>query len=92
MPSTLARRPSDGDDPRRLQFGAILAKLRHSGSPGLSPQERVLVVELFRAAAMTQDPRILKLRDELSAAHLEFCFRLPCPAVRSPGSGDQGPG
>lgn len=79
MSTTTKRRPGDGQDPRHLQFGAILTKIRFGGSPALSPQERVLVVELFRAAAMTQDPRILKLRDELSAAHLEFCFRLPSP-------------
>lgn len=78
MPSTLERRPNPGDnDPRRIQFGAILEKIRRGGSPALSPQERVIVVELFRAAAMTNDPRALKLRDEISAAHLEFCFRLP---------------
>lgn len=78
MPSTLERRPSPEDnDPRRLQFGAILEKIRRGGSPALAPQERVIVVELFRAAAMTNDPRVLKLRDEISAAHLEFCFRLP---------------
>lgn len=78
MPATLERRPSPEDnDPRRIQFGAILEKIRRGGSPALSPQERVIVVELFRAAAMTNDPRVVKLRDEISAAHLEFCFRLP---------------
>jgi hypothetical protein len=78
MPETIERRPSPEDnDPRRLQFGAILEKIRRGGSPALAPQERVLVVEIFRAAAMTNDPRAIKLRDEISAAHLEFCFRLP---------------
>lgn len=79
MPSTLSRRPSSGDnfDPRKLQFGSILEKIRRGGSHALSNQERVLVVELFRAAAISGDRRLLKLRDELSAAHLEYCFRLP---------------
>lgn len=78
MPATLSRRPGGDDhDPRRIQFGAILEKLRRGGSPALSESERLIVVELFRAAAITQDPRVLKLRDEISAAHLEFCFRLP---------------
>jgi hypothetical protein len=80
MPSTLDRRPSGDDnsnDPRRLQFGAILEKIRRGGSDALSQQERLIVVELFRAAAITKDPRCLKLRDEVSAAHLEYCFRLP---------------
>ena len=75
MTTTLPR-PGD-NDPRRIQFGAILEKIRRGGSPAISPQERIFVVELFRAAAMTQDSRVLKMRDEISAAHLEFCFRLP---------------
>ena len=83
MPATLDRRPpGDDNDPRRIQFGRILEKIRRGGSPALDPQERVFVVELFRAAAMTNDPRALKLRDEISAAHLEFCFRLP-PKTRA---------
>lgn len=89
MPTATAPRPNDGQDPRNIQFGAILAKIRYGGSPSLTPQERVIVVELFRAAAMTQDPRILKLRDELSAAHLEFCFRLPCSQAVEEHTDDQ---
>jgi hypothetical protein len=78
MPSTLERRPSPGDnDPRRIQFGAILEKIRRGGSPALNEGERIFIVEIFRACAMTNDPRARKLRDEISAAHLEFCFRLP---------------
>ena len=79
MPATLDRRPSeDESDPRRIQFGAILEKLRRGGSQALNNNERVLVVELFRAASITSDKRVTKLRDEISAAHLEYCFRLPC--------------
>jgi hypothetical protein len=75
MPATLPR--PNGDDPRRIQFRAVLEKIRRGGSDALTNQERILVTELFRTAAITQDPRVLKLRDEISAAHLEFCFRLP---------------
>lgn len=75
MPATLPR--PDSNDPRRIQFGAILEKIRRGGSDALTNQERIIVAELFRAAAITRDPRALKLRDEISAAHLEFCFRLP---------------
>jgi len=79
MPAILDRRPSEGDDrdPRKLQFGAILEKLRRGGSGALKEAERLTVVEIFRCASITQDKRMLKLRDELSAAHLEYCFRLP---------------
>ena len=79
MPITADRpsHPEDNGDFRPIQFGAILEKIRRGGSPALSPQERIIVVELFRACAMTSDPRALKLLDEVSAAHLEFCFRLP---------------
>jgi hypothetical protein len=77
MPRTLTRPSDSGDDPRKIQFGTILEKIRRGGSDALNGQERLIVVELFRAATMTRDPRCLKLRDEISAAHLEFCFRLP---------------
>jgi hypothetical protein len=77
MPATLDRRPRDDNDPRKLQFGKILEKIKRRGHESLTGNERMFVVEIFRAAAMTNDPKILRLRDEISAAHLEFCFRLP---------------
>jgi hypothetical protein len=79
MPATLDRRPhgDDSNDPKRIQFGAILEKIRRGGSGCLTNAERVAVVEIFRCATLTQDKRVLKLRDEISAAHLEYCFRLP---------------
>jgi hypothetical protein len=80
MPSTILRPPTEPeDDPRKIQFGAILEKLRRGGSDSLLKEERIAVVEIFRCAAITQDRRVLRLRDELSAAHLEYCFRLPPP-------------
>ena len=78
MPSTLERRPSPGDnDPRRIQFGAILEKIRRGGSIALTEQEKLIVAEIFRAASIFKDRRAIKLRDEISVAHLEFCLRLP---------------
>jgi hypothetical protein len=80
MPAILDRRPpsDDGDrDPKRIQFGAILEKIRRGGSGCLTDAERVAVVEIFRCATLTRDKRVVKLRDEISAAHLEYCFRLP---------------
>jgi hypothetical protein len=71
-------RPGNGDnDPRSLQFGRILAKIRYGGSDALSQAERMAVVEIFRAAAITADKRVTKLKDEITCAHLEYCYRLP---------------
>jgi hypothetical protein len=77
MPATLKRPNGDDFDPKRIQFGAILEKIKRGGSPALSQSERIAIAEIFRCATLTQDPRVLKLRDEISAAHLEFCFRMP---------------
>lgn len=72
MPATLPR-PDDGDR-RRLEIGAILEKIRRGGNEALTPSERVLVVEIFRRAHT--DERLRKVREEISIAHLEYCFRL----------------
>jgi hypothetical protein len=83
MPLLKSRPPSDDDRFKRpVQFGAILEKIRRGGSNALTDHERVIVVEIFRACAMTNDKRVTKLRDEISQAHLEFCFRLPPKRTR----------
>lgn len=76
MPQTLERDRGDNGDPRKVQFGTILEKIRRGGSNALSNQERVAVVQIFRVSAVTDDKTVIKLRDEISAAHLEYCFRL----------------
>ena len=68
---------NDSNDPRRIMFGAILAKIRYGGRDNLSSAERLAVVEIFRAAAITADKRVMKLKDEITCAHLEYCYRLP---------------
>ena len=77
--ATLTKEPPDNDsnDPRRIMFGAILAKIKYGGSDALSSAERTAVVEIFRAAAITADKRVMKLKDEITCAHLEYCYRLP---------------
>lgn len=71
-------RPDNEDsDPRQVMFGRILAKIKYGGSDALSTAERLAVVEIFRAAAITADKRIIKLKDEITCAHLEYCYRLP---------------
>lgn len=77
--ATLTKEPPDSDsnDPRRIMFGAILAKIKYGGSDALNSAERTAVVEIFRAAAITADKRVMKLKDEITCAHLEYCYRLP---------------
>jgi len=72
MPATLPR-PDDGER-RQLEIGVILEKIRRGGNEALTPSERVLVVEIFRRAHT--DKRLRKVREEISIAHLEYCFRL----------------
>jgi len=68
---------NNSNDPRKIMFGAILAKIRYGGSDALNSAERTAVVEIFRAAAITADKRVMKLKDEITCAHLEYCYRLP---------------
>lgn len=78
MTTQTKERPDSGDnDHNKLLFGRILAKIKYGGSDALSSAERTAVVEIFRAAAITADRRILKLKDEITCAHLEYCYRLP---------------
>ena len=77
--NTLPRPGGDNSDsdPRQVMFNRILAKIKYGGSDALSSAERTAVVEIFRAAAITADKRITKLKDEITCAHLEYCYRLP---------------
>ena len=68
---------SSDNDPNKVMFGRILAKIKYGGSDALSTAERMTVVEIFRMAAITADKRIIKLKDEITCAHLEYCYRLP---------------
>ena len=77
--NTLSRPGEDSSDsdPRKVMFGRILAKIRYGGSDALSTAERMAVVEIFRVSAITADKRVIKLKDEITCAHLEYCYRLP---------------
>ena len=78
MTTKALERPDSGDnDPSKVMFGRILAKIRYGGGDALSTAERLAVVEIFRAAAITADRRVIKLKDEITCAHLEYCYRLP---------------
>ena len=55
----------------------MIDKIRQHGSDALTDMERMLIAEIFRAATMTTEPRVMWVRKKIQEAHLEYCFRLP---------------
>ena len=55
----------------------LVEQIRQHGSDSLTEMQRMLVVEIFRAATMTTEPRIVWVRKKIQEAHLDYCFRLP---------------
>ena len=60
----------------------IIDIIRQHGSDGLSDMQRMLVVQVFRTAAMTTEPRVIQVYNKMTEAHLEYCFRLPAQRRR----------
>ena len=54
----------------------IIRKIEQYGSDSLNYGERVFVVEVFRAAAFTNRPEVIEVKDLIQKAHLENCLRL----------------
>jgi hypothetical protein len=54
----------------------IVAKLKHAGSKGLLPEERVFIAELSRRAFVQQDRTARQLVEDIQKAHLEFTLTL----------------
>jgi len=54
----------------------VIAKIAERGSESLSHTERVFVVEVFRAAAVSDRLEIQQVKQLIQAAHLEYCFGL----------------
>jgi hypothetical protein len=74
MPAT-AERPNNGDNnDGPLMLGKILEKIKRRGSLSLSDTEKMFVTEVFRLAAMHRDPKVVKVRNEIQQAHLEYCW------------------
>jgi len=69
------REPNFGEFPPEIK--RIIEKIRQYGSDSLDDMQRMLVVQIFRTAAMTTEPRIIWIRNKIQEAHLEYCFRLP---------------
>jgi hypothetical protein len=75
MPTTKEREPEWGSFPPELR--RLIEQIRRYGSDSLDDIQRMLVVQVFRAAAMTSEPRIIFVRNKIQEAHLEYCFKLP---------------
>ena len=55
----------------------MVEQIRQHGSDSLTEMQRMLIVEIFRAATMTTEPRVMWVRKKIQEAHLDYCFRLP---------------
>ena len=55
----------------------LVETIRQKGSDALDEMQRLLVVQIFRTAAMTAEPRVTFIRQKIQEAHLDYCFRLP---------------
>lgn len=73
MPAT-AEKPDRNDHPPEI--GRIIEKIKRRGSDSLTPTERMMVVEIFRAAAMTGQKHLLIIKEDIQRAHLSYCWRL----------------
>lgn len=54
----------------------VVKKIKHYGSESLNYAERVFVVEVFRAAAVSSRPEIQEVKEMIQKAHLEYCWSM----------------
>jgi len=73
--TTKDREPSWDSFPPEMK--RLIDKIRQHGSDSLDDMQRMLVVEVFRAATMTTDPRVIWVKNRIQEAHLDYCFKLP---------------
>ena len=74
------REPSWDSFPPEMR--RLVETIKKHGSDALDEMQRILVVQIFRAAAMTNDPRVFFVRQKIQEAHLDYCFRLPAHSKR----------
>ena len=55
----------------------LVETIKKYGSDALDEMQRLLVVQIFKTAAMTAEPRVTFIRQKIQEAHLDYCFRLP---------------
>jgi hypothetical protein len=75
MPKLKEREPNWDSFPPEMR--RLVETIRQRGSDALDEMQRILVVQIFRTAAMTAEPRVNFVRQKIQEAHLDYCFRLP---------------
>lgn len=75
--STATRDREPNWDSFQPEMRRLVEQIRQHGSDSLTEMQRMLVVEIFRAATMTTEPRVVWVRKKIQEAHLDYCFRLP---------------
>ena len=75
MTKTLIREPNWDSFPPEMR--RLVEQIRQNGSDSLDDMQRMLVVQVFRTAAMTAEPRVNFVRTKIQEAHLDYCFRMP---------------
>jgi hypothetical protein len=75
MPKLKEREPDWGSFPPEMR--RLVETIRQKGGDALDEMQRLLVVQIFRTAAMTAEPRVNFVRQKIQEAHLDYCFRLP---------------
>jgi len=75
MPKLKEREPNWDSFPPEMR--RLVETIRQHGSDRLDEMQRLLVVQIFRTAAMTTEPRVNFVRQKIQEAHLDYCFRLP---------------
>ena len=66
----------------------LLIKIEALGTTSLSNAERTFIVEVFRAAALTENPNVLAVKRMIQEAHLEHCLGLKSKKKRANGPQD----
>jgi hypothetical protein len=80
MPKLKEREPNWDSFPPEMR--RLVETIRQKGSDALDEMQRILVVQIFRTAAMTAEPRVNFVRQKIQEAHLDYCFRLPAHSKR----------
>jgi hypothetical protein len=75
MTKTKEREPDWGSFPPEMR--RLVETIRQKGSDALDEMQRLLVVQIFRTAAITAEPRVNFVRQKIQEAHLDYCFRMP---------------
>lgn len=54
----------------------VVNKIEKYGSESLTDSERIFVVNIFRAAAISARPEYSEIKNRIQKAHLEYCLNM----------------